>query len=344
MKASKADSPLWPRFILFPVMAVVINVAIVVYWEQLSLLPRIALIGVCSYGWFCVAGAFHEAAHQTLFQSPAANLWFGRVVGTFILIPYTAFRETHRTHHAYLNTPDDLEMWPYNNPRCPLALRRVLVWIDIVAGIVTTPFIHSRILLTARERLSLRIRRTILAEYASIAICWGGVLATIGVLMYRGQVDPSVAWFFWALPLVISPAMNTTRRFVEHLGLSSTDPVLGTRTIYGPSLLTRLCSYFNFDIDIHGPHHRYPRAKHVELPEKLRQLQERAVGGPPLPLFKSYRGAFLNTLPCLWRCPGVGETVLLDLGQKTAVSIESEADESPKALSLENWDRVTRAT
>ena len=73
----------------------------------------------------------------------------------------------------------------------------------------------------------------------------------------------------WLSPLVISYGLNTIRKFTEHLGMGSFDPVQGTRTVIGPGLVTRISSYFNFDIYVHGPHHRYPKAQHYELPQKL---------------------------------------------------------------------------
>ena len=59
----------------------------------------------------------------------ALSIWTGRLLGTMMFTPYTAYREVHIRHHAYLNTPRDWELWPYSDPqrvaRLPPAVRVV---------------------------------------------------------------------------------------------------------------------------------------------------------------------------------------------------------------------------
>jgi fatty acid desaturase len=262
-------------------------------------------VTLLTYCWFCVGGSFHEAAHQTLFRSPSVNLWVGRVLGMMIGIPYTAYRETHRRHHAYLNTTGDYELWPYSDPRRSLTFRRAFVWFDLLGGVVTAPYIYSRIYWTRDRRLSPEVRRAITFEYLLMAIVWS---FAVGALVFAAR-QTGFQWsdfqFVWLLPLVLSPMVNTVRKFVEHLGMTSTDPLLGTRTVAFGNPLTALLCYFNFDIAVHGPHHRFPRAQHYELAPRLTEYQS-AHPESKAPVFRSYLAAVWNPLPCLWRKPATG--------------------------------------
>jgi len=104
-----------------------------------------ALVGVTASLMFCWTSALHEAAHQTLFKSRALSIWCGRLLGTSMFTPYTAYREVHIRHHAYLNTPRDWELWPYSDPNASLGFRRVFVWFDLLCGIAAGPVIYGRI-------------------------------------------------------------------------------------------------------------------------------------------------------------------------------------------------------
>src|SRR5262245_54589490 len=63
--------------------------------------------------------AFHEAAHATL--SPLR--WCDDAVGVFIgwygLMSLSLYRAAHHSHHAYLATERDEELWPFVIPGAP---------------------------------------------------------------------------------------------------------------------------------------------------------------------------------------------------------------------------------
>jgi fatty acid desaturase len=296
-----------PRFLLFPIGAAAGQLMLMLWGPELSWSGQLLAIAAVSYFWFNVAGSFHEVAHHTLFRSVRANVWLGRAIGTFVLIPYTAYKETHRLHHAYLNTPDDTELWPYCDPTWSRRSRQIFAWIDIAFALITTPIIYGRVAWMSNSRLRPDVRRTIRREYAGILAVWTAVLGLIVWRLAAGTLHPAMFHPLWLSPLVISYGLNTLRKFTEHLGLASFDPVLGTRTVIGPSLVTRISSYFNFDIYIHGPHHRYPKAQHYELPQKLRELQAARPEG--MPVFPTYRAAMLDMFPSLLQNPAVGHNV-----------------------------------
>jgi hypothetical protein len=87
--------------------------------------------------------------------------------------------------------------------------------------------------------------------------------------------------------------------------MASYDPLLGTRTVVGTTWWTRLCTHMNFDIFIHGPHHRHPRM----APGQLRGIMnEYQMTNPTVayPVYSSYWRAVCSMLPHLLRNPGVG--------------------------------------
>lgn len=295
----------WPRFLMFPLLAFLIYPFWVGGWFGQSLGADIATVVVLSYSWFCVGGAFHEASHQTLFKNEGPNVWFGRLMGAMIFIPYTVYKESHRNHHAYLNTSRDYELWPYSNPECSLWFRRAYVWIDLVFAVATAPYIYGRIYLYRDPRLRPKVVQAITMEYLGIALFWAAV---IGSGIYYGY---SQGWTWqdvnplWVAPLAIAATCNTMRKFVEHLGMTSRDPMQGTRTIAPTNWWNRMLNYFNFDIAVHGPHHRYPRAHHYELLSKFNEAREKNPE-TQYPQFKSYYSAIMHTLPCLWNYPATG--------------------------------------
>jgi len=298
-------------------------------WRLLGLLiPSAALIAVCWHGTFvwlelpiigwtayfflCQSSLFHEYAHRH--NHLRCRIW-ARIIGTFILIPATAYRETHVRHHAYLNRPVDWELWPYSDPRCSRSFRRLFAWFDLLAGYLSSPIIYGRIYWHSRSPLSSRARRAIGWEYAELIAFWSAALVVIALTdQWSGFLRA------WVLPWWIAGILQTGRKFTEHLGMSSYDPLHGTRTVYGGGWLTRVCSYLNSDIFIHGPHHRSPRVTADELHAFATQLRAASANG----FYDSYGAAIKDMLPHLLQNPGVGENAGLtqlvpQLGKQASV-------------------------
>lgn len=249
---------------------------------------------------FCWTSALHEAAHQTLWHSSALSVWSGRLLGTLMFTPYTMYREVHIRHHAYLNTPGDWELWPYSDPKTSLAFRRVFVWFDLLLGVIAGPVIYGRMFFKKDSEIkSPELRRTIRNEYLAIALVWGGIwtFTTIAGLWPRHA-------FAILLPMYLAALCQTGRKFTEHLGMASYDPLLGTRTVLPRQWLLKLSSFLNFDIFIHGPHHRHPRIAHTTLEDKLGEHQAK---NPEVeyPTYERYWQATWAMLPSLWN-PGCG--------------------------------------
>ena len=254
-----------------------------------------------AYALFFWTSCFHETAHQTLTSFKWFNVALGRILGTAMYVPYTVYRESHIRHHANLNKPNDWELWPYADPTSPLWFRRIFVWFDLLLGVYGSPIVYGRIYFHRDSPIkSPAIRRRIRNEYFAIVIFW---VFAFSVITYSG------AWwgFFkiWWIPTAIAGICQTVRKLTEHLGMSSYDPMLGTRTVLGTNWMTRLGTFINFDLFIHGPHHRHPRVSHNLLKQKmLSYIQENP--DKEFPVYTTYFRAILAMIPFLFGNPGCG--------------------------------------
>ncbi len=260
-----------------------------------------AVVAFTAAMMFCWTSALHEAAHQTLFRSRALSVWTGRLLGTLMWTPYTAYREVHIRHHAYLNTPRDWELWPYADPNASLGFRRLFVWFDLLCGIASGPIIYGRIYFHKNSPIkSPEVRRAIRNEYLGIAAVWGGIWAFTALTHQWPQHLVVVI-----LPMYIAAFAQTFRKFTEHLGMASFDPLQGTRTVLPRKWLLRLSSWLNFDIFIHGPHHRHPRLTHGKLESKLNEYRD-ANPDVDYPTYERYWHAMLAMAPSMFVNPGCG--------------------------------------
>jgi fatty acid desaturase len=287
--------------LLSVVPAIVGIICLAGQWPSARLTVTIPLTLLTAYGMLCNTSCLHETIHQTLFKSSRLNVMLGRVIGASIFVPYTAYRETHIRHHAYLNSPDDWELWPYATAGTSLAFRRVFVWLDLLFGLFTSIVIYGRIFFHPRSPLQSReLRRTIWYEYGLSVGFWTVVLS---VLIWQDALGLLVR--AWLVPAMIAGTLQTGRKLTEHLGMASYDPLLGTRTVIGRGWFTRFCSLLNFNIFVHGPHHRFPRLPHYLLVGKM---HEHAANHPAtqFPVFSSYTRAVRAMLRHLFIAPGCG--------------------------------------
>jgi fatty acid desaturase len=268
---------------------------------------------------FCWTSVLHEAAHHTLWANQALCIWTGRILGTLMFTPYTVYREVHIRHHAYLNTPQDWELWPYSDPQSSLAFRRAYVWFDLLLGVLSGPFIYGRIYFHRNSPItSPGLRREIRYEYLAIFVFWGLVWTGVTLL---GMWPIHLRGIL--LPMYLAAFLQTGRKFTEHLGMKSIDPLLGTRTVVPSATLMKVCSYFNFDIFVHGPHHRHPRLTHGTLEPKM---HEYCSEHPEIvyPVYYHYWKAVRDMLPSMLINPACGTLAEIPMGQPSSADLVTE--------------------
>lgn len=290
----------WTRFQFGPAGAIGI-VALWMQWPAPALAWQAFWTLMTAYCMFCWTSCFHETVHQTLTANRNTSIWLGRFIGTSILIPYSVYRESHIRHHAYLNKPTDWELWPYSDPKAGIGFRRLYVWFDLLLGTIASIVSYGRIYWHRDSPITdPQLRRTIAREYAFAVFFWAVVVAAVAVTDSWGGFLRG-----WIIPTWVAGFFQSIRKFTEHLGMSSYDPLVGARTVVGQNWFTRMCTYLNFDIFVHGPHHRHPLVPHRTLKQKMQEYVEKQ---PELqyPMFRTYGGAILDTIPYMFRNPGVG--------------------------------------
>lgn len=295
-----SDKWTWARFLFGP-GGVLGILALWNQWPADSMGWQIFWTVFTAYCMFCWTSCLHETAHQTLTPKRGTSIWLGRVIGTLILVPYTVYRESHIRHHAYLNKPYDWELWPYSDPNASLWFRRGFVVFDFFLGMFGAMVTYGRLFFHKDSPLTdNKLRRTLWLEYGFCVLFWGSLFAVFTATETWGAFLRA-----WAVPHLFAGIVQSGRKFTEHLGMASYDPMLGTRTVVGKNWFTRVCTWLNFDIFVHGPHHRHPRVPHRTLKEKMSEYVEKQ---PDLqyPMFRTYSAAVWDMLPFLFRNPGVG--------------------------------------
>ena len=293
------------RFLAFPILACAGQWWWMAHYSPTNLMASAIWIPLLTFSWFCIGGVSHELVHGNLKLNRSLEIGIARVIGTVLGIPFTVYREVHMRHHAYLNTPLDWEMWPYGDPDVSLRFRRVFVWFDVVFAVIATPIIWGRICYSADSPVAADIRRTMRREYLAVAIFWSIVIGT-GIWVHRtGRFEFLPEHLTFAAPALLATICNGIRKMMDHVGTRSFDPLHGTRTIIGKTFFTRVLSYFNFDLAIHGPHHRFPKLDHSLLQERMSDI---ASDNPDQTyiVFPSFTSAIVDTFRAVINNPGVG--------------------------------------
>src|SRR5215467_13301926 len=81
------------------------------------------LVLVSSHLMHSMLIGFHEASHGLLRKSRLLNEIDGVIIGIFSLLSFSLYRAAHQSHHAYLGSERDEELWPFVHPHMPRAVR-----------------------------------------------------------------------------------------------------------------------------------------------------------------------------------------------------------------------------
>jgi fatty acid desaturase len=237
--------------------------------------------------------AFHEAAHGSLCPDPRWNDRLGVFIGMFGFMVFSLFRAVHHSHHAYLTTERDEELWPFVKTDKPRWFRRLAAVLELGLGLVYTPGLFLRAFLRKGSIIQNRARRRrIWAEIVLMAAVWSGIVAA------------TARWDAWKLLLVmfVGPAslagfMQSLRKYIEHMGLTGSTVLSSTRTIVSPGRVGRFLAFTLFHEPYHGVHHKFARLPHSVLPMFTADLT------PTLPdeicPFPTYRNALKDMIGSL---------------------------------------------
>jgi fatty acid desaturase len=243
--------------------------------------------------------AFHESAHGLLCPNQRLNDVLGTFVGLLGFMSLTAYRTIHHTHHAYLATERDEELWPFVIPGTPRWQRWLAAGAELIFGLFYTPLLFVRSFLRQGSPVQVwRVRRRIWVEFVVMTLIWGGIVTAVAV------------WGLWKflilmylIPALLAGFMQSLRKYIEHVGLMGATPIGSTRSIISSGILGRVFSFSLFHEPYHGVHHVYARLPHSYLPRLTSVLTP--TSEEELPPFPSYRSALWHMLGTL-RDPRVG--------------------------------------
>src|SRR5688572_12436167 len=81
---------------------------------------------------------FHEASHGLLRKSRLLNEIDGIIIGVLSLMSFSLYRAAHQSHHAYLGTERDEELWPFVVTGMPRWKRVLAAVLELTCGLFFT--------------------------------------------------------------------------------------------------------------------------------------------------------------------------------------------------------------
>src|SRR5438046_6224491 len=174
--------------------------------------------------------AFHEAAHGSLCPNPRLNDALGMFIGMFSFMSLSLYRAAHHSHHSYLGTERDAELWPFVVPDKPRWFRCLAAVSELILGLVYTPLLFLRALIRPGSVIRNRNRRRrIWMEIGFIAFVWLVVLLVVAF---------TNAWNYllvmYLIPASLAGCMQSLRKYIEHMGMTGSTVLSSTRSIVDP--------------------------------------------------------------------------------------------------------------
>jgi fatty acid desaturase len=293
---SEMDQPHWLSRGAFHVLVAVFFVTeIALGWALYrgSYWLAVPLVLLCCHLMHGLLIGFHEASHGLLRTNRHLNEIDGIILGLFSFMSFSLYRAAHQTHHAYLATERDEELWPFVLPGTPRWKRVLAAFLELTAGLLYTPFIFLRSFLRSGSPIrSKRVRRRVWAEFALVAVFWICILLAVT----RFDVWRYFLWMY-LIPAYVAGNLQSWRKYIEHVGLTGATVKSSTRSIVSDGWAGRLLAFTLLHEPYHGVHHQRAGLPHAELPQHAAALVPTRPDEPcPYP---SYRHALLDLLSSL---------------------------------------------
>src|SRR5215510_6268598 len=177
--------PHWVSRAAFPMLVVLFfltqaSLGFAVYRANYWLAAPLVLIS--SHLMHSMLIGFHEASHGLLRKSRLLNEIDGIIIGTFSLLSFSLYRAAHQSHHAYLASERDEELWPFVHPHMPRWARVLAAVLELTVGLLFTPFLFLRTFLRGGSPIrNKKLRRRVWTEFAVTGVIWTAALTTIAV-------------------------------------------------------------------------------------------------------------------------------------------------------------------
>jgi fatty acid desaturase len=291
----KPDASFEPRWMIsaFQTMVLALTVteialAFAVYYNWVWV--AIPLVLLASHFIHGLLIGFHEASHGLLRRNRKFNEFDGVLIGTLSLTSFSLYRAAHQTHHMFLSTERDEELWPFVHPASPRWLRILAAFLELFAGLFFTPFLFVRTFFRRNSPIrNKRVRRRVWMEFGLMAVTWGSILGIVAWLQLW-------KYFLWMefVPAFIAANLQSWRKYIEHVGLEGSTANGCTRSIITPSFAGRLLAYTLLHEPFHGVHHIHVGLPHDELPKHAEDLQP--TQPDEMAPFPNYRSALMHLL------------------------------------------------
>jgi omega-6 fatty acid desaturase (delta-12 desaturase) len=214
---------------------------------------------------------FHDCTHGSFLPTRRANAWVGTVLGLLVYSPFVAWRHNHAVHHATAGDLDrrgvgdlytlTVEEFHASPPLKRLAYRLfrnpvVMFGIGPVYSLIVQPRLVSR---SARPR----IRRSILATNAALAVVVAGVCWLVGWQEFLLVQAPTA---------LLGGAAGVFLFYVQHqfedtYWQASEDWSFTEAALKGSShlKLPKVLQFFTANIGLHHVHHLNARVPNYNL-------------------------------------------------------------------------------
>jgi len=255
-----------------------------------SIWLALILVLLASHFMHGAAVGLHEATHGRLRDNRRFNEFDGILIGTLSFIPFSLYRAAHQSHHAYLASERDEELWPFVDPKTPRWARLLAAAVELTFGIVFTPFLFLRAFLRKGSPIrSPMVRRRIWGELVLMISVWIVILSTV----YYTNAWRYFLWMYLA-PAYVAGNLQSWRKYIEHVGMKGNTANSATRSIVAEDWVGRLISFTLLHEPYHGLHHLHAGLPHSDLPGLAAELAPARPGdrGP----FPSYGHALLDLL------------------------------------------------
>jgi len=235
----------------------------------------------------------HEASHGLLRKNKWFNEFDGILLGVFSFMSFSLYRAAHQSHHAYFATERDEELWPFVLTETPRWVRILAASMELTLGLLFIPFLFLRAFLRPDSPVrSRKVRRRIWAELFLMLLVWIGILSAV-IYSRSGKY---FLWMYLA-PAFLAANLQTWRKYIEHVGLTSNTVTGSTRSIVATNWPGRLLAFTLLHEPFHGVHHLHIGLPHSRLPELAGDLLPGS--SDERPPFQSYREALMDLMRSL---------------------------------------------
>jgi omega-6 fatty acid desaturase (delta-12 desaturase) len=214
---------------------------------------------------------FHDCTHGSLLPGKRANMWFGRVLGLFVLAPFARWRHDHAIHHGSSGdldrrgvgdivtlTTEEYLARPPKARRAYRIVRHPLVMFGV--GPIIAMIVGPRIATRAQRP---RLRHSVLLTDLALL-----VIATTLVLLLGWQTLLVV----WAPPALLAGSAGIWLFYVQHqfddaYWRRADDWSYAAAALQGSSYLRlpRVLQFFTGSIGLHHVHHLNARIPNYNL-------------------------------------------------------------------------------